>query len=93
MTIYSLMGIRRKAKIRQILEIWKAVQLNISQQRTGSRKILSSGARHRQALALKLRKNRYSDTQIEIAKTLSAGGLTDEQVLQRLEELKNTGIC
>jgi hypothetical protein len=88
MTIYSLMGIRRKAKIRMVIEIWKAIQ-----PKTAPRKV-SSNARARQGLANRLRRRGYSDIQINIAKTLLASGkMSEEQVMARLEELINTGVC
>lgn len=85
MTIYPLMGIRRKARIRHLLEVWKTVEMDKSRRDP-------SGSRKRQSLALKLRRNGYSDSSIEVAKILQMRGLTDEQILLKLEELKTAGI-
>jgi len=85
MTIYSLMSIRRKAKIGEVLNIWKLVTLDESQLRTSNQK-------QRQGLAFRLRRKGYSDNQIEIAKVFKARGLSDDQILVKLEELKTTGI-
>lgn len=83
MTIYPLMSIRRKAKIREVLHTWINHEAVTSQ-------IRGPMARAQQGLVFRLRRNGYSESEVEIAKVLISAGFTDQQIFEKLGHLKTT---
>lgn len=76
MTIYPLMGARRRAKIHEIIALWKTQE-----------NVMSLSARHRMGLLARMKTNGYTDYEIQIARVLSLNGFSDEKVLLKLKEL------
>jgi hypothetical protein len=85
MTIYSLMGVRRKAKIRELLDVWKSIEPVRSQVR-------DQKSRARQSLTFRLKRKNYGETAILMAQIFQAAGFSYEQILSKLKELESGGV-
>ena len=83
MTIYSFMSVRRQAKIRECLVAWKIHEVDV-------KRINSPLAKAKRSLTNRLQRMGKSEADIEIARTLKAAGFSDEQILQKLEQLRIT---
>lgn len=76
MTIYPLMGLRRKAKIREILHFWKSTQVN---HRSAGPKQAQLNA-NLSGLSRRLKHSGYDENTIEIALGMKRLGFSDEQI-------------
>ncbi len=81
MTIYPLMSIRRKAKIREIIDIWKNHNLV-------SKFINSPESLGRATLTRKLRNSGFSDEEVKLASNLKRLGLSDDAILVKIEKIR-----
>jgi hypothetical protein len=85
MTIYPLMSVRRKAKIKECLLAWKEHEVDI-------RYINSPLAKAKRSLTNRLQRMGESAENIEIAGALKSAGFSDQQILEKLEQLKITSM-
>jgi hypothetical protein len=93
MTIYPLMSVRRKAKIREVLSTWKIVNLEVKYDTKSFKdKTHSPLARTFIGLTRRLHGLGFSDLDIEIAKIFKTRGFTDKQIFEKLGELEKIVI-
>jgi hypothetical protein len=79
LTIYSLMSIRRKEKIRGCLHIWKTNEID-------PKKVNSPDAKERAGLTRRLRLNGYSEDTISMVSNMKRLGKSEEQIGKWLDD-------
>ncbi len=80
MTLYPLLSIRRKTKIREVITIWK--------NRASSKFTHSPIVKARVSLTRKLRRLDFTDDEVRLASNLKQMGLSDEIITSKIEKLR-----